>query len=564
VTTVGLLEDGPGVEAVRAALADTAAEPTDVDDASIGRVELAVTVGTIEDGLGTHAAAARETGTPIVVVELGGVGDRPVAAVDAAVSGHAPGTGCYDCLRRRVAGVGAETAGGDVDATVARFAGAVAGREAAVLAAGAESPILGSVIEVPHASRRLLPVPGCECGNERDRTLVRDDGDRPLEAALAAAETAFDARLGPITTVGEVESFPVPYYMATLSSAPFAAVDPPDHAAGVAAEWDPAFMKALGEALERYSATVSRPSTLESEPSDAVAPARFVQPGEPVAATDVRTWHPAERLDTGACVHLPGEVVVFPPPERRIRPPVTTGLGLGNGGVDALLSGLYEVVERDAAMLAWYSTYEPVGLAVDDEGFDTLRARARSEDLSVTALSLTQDVDVPVVAACLHREGEWPEFAAGMAADLDPTVAARNALEEALQNWIELRRMGPDRADEASGAIGRYAEFPGAIRGFVDPATTVPADTVGPDAVPEGRAALEAVVERLESAGLDAFGARLTPRDVEGLGFEAVRAVVPAAQPLFTDEPYFGDRARTVPGTFGYEPRLDRIHHPFP
>jgi ribosomal protein S12 methylthiotransferase accessory factor len=56
----------------------------------------------------------------------------------------------------------------------------------------------------------------------------------------------------------------------------------------------------------------------------------------------------------------------------------------------------------------------------------------------------------------------------------------------------------------------------------------------------------------------------LTPRDLELLGLEAVRALVPEAQPLFVDEPYFGERAEQVPRELGYEPRLGRQHHPFP
>jgi ribosomal protein S12 methylthiotransferase accessory factor len=48
------------------------------------------------------------------------------------------------------------------------------------------------------------------------------------------------------------------------------------------------------------------------------------------------------------------------------------------------------------------------------------------------------------------------------------------------------------------------------------------------------------------------------------MGFEAVRVLVPGAQPLFTGEPYFGERARTVPEALGFEPRLDRPIHPFP
>jgi ribosomal protein S12 methylthiotransferase accessory factor len=563
VTTVGLLGDGAALAAVRGALEDTAATVTSVSPDDLGGADVAVAVGRVGDDAHLAAnAAALETGTPLLVVELGGVGGEPVEGVDAAVSGTAPGTACFECLRGRVAAADPETGAADCEDATARFAGALAGRELATLVAGGESSVLGGVHEIPHADRRVLPLPTCDCGGPAADDLRRDHEPRSLEASIAAAEVAFDARVGPVTNVGEVESFPVPYYLAELAAAPFADADVPGHAAGVAADWDPAFMKALGEALERYAGAVYREADLETDPRSPVAPERFVQPGTPPES--VEFWHAAEHLETGETVELPAELVVFPPPERAIRPPITTGLGLGHGGVDALLSGLYEVLERDAAMLSWYSTFEPLGLAVDDEGFRTLAARARSEDLETTALLLTQDVDVPVVAACVHREGEWPRFAAGMSAHLDPAAAARGALEEAVQNWLELRRMGPDGAAEQSGAIGPYAEFPEPARTFVDPGSTVPAASVGGESVPDGAAELGAVLERIADAGLDGYGARLTPRDVEGLGFEAVRAVVPGAQPLFTDDPYFGARAREVPEALGFEPRLDREHHPFP
>ena len=72
------------------------------------------------------------------------------------------------------------------------------------------------------------------------------------------------------------------------------------------------------------------------------------------------------------------------------------------------------------------------------------------------------------------------------------------------------------------------------------------------------------MLARLEDVGLEAFAARLTPPDVEALGFEVVRVLVPGAQPLFTGEPFFGERARTVPGTLGFRPLLDRGPHPYP
>jgi ribosomal protein S12 methylthiotransferase accessory factor len=146
---------------------------------------------------------------------------------------------------------------------------------------------------------------------------------------------------------------------------------------------------------------------------------------------------------------------------------------------------------------------------------------------------------------------------------LDPVAAARSALAEALQNWQELRAMGPDRATQEEAAIGEYADFPRAARKFVDADGPIPADSVGPDGIAE-EAELDAVVERVADAGLDAYAARTTTADVESLGFEAVRVLAPEAQPLFTGEAFFGDRARDVPKELGFEPRLDGPYHPFP
>jgi ribosomal protein S12 methylthiotransferase accessory factor len=216
-------------------------------------------------------------------------------------------------------------------------------------------------------------------------------------------------------------------------------------------------------------------------------------------------------------------------------------------------------------MLAWYSDYDPLGLSVDDERVQELEKRARSEGLSVTVTLLTQDVDVPVVAATVHRDGEWPRFAAGSGADLDPVDAATGALAEALQNWVELRDMGPEQAGEEGGAIGQYAEFPDRVRELTHPETTVPAESVADDAADlTGEEALDALVDRVADAGLTPYAARTTTRDVASLGFEGVRAVIPESQPLFTGEAFFGDRLQSVAASMGFEARPNRAYHPFP
>jgi ribosomal protein S12 methylthiotransferase accessory factor len=565
--TVGLVGSGSAAAAVDAALGDVDidTEPTDQD--ALADFELTVVTGQAGDTVFERAnEAALAAEKRWLAVEIGGVGGFPV--VDAAVAGFGPDTGCYECLSGRVSAnlnPQAEPTAAP-PAHTARFAGAVAGREAARYLTG-DGSAFGEVIEVPHARREFLPLPHCVCDGSRRRQPVHTHVDRDVEESLARAERAIDDRLGVVQEVGEAESFPVPYYLAhACDTAGFSDASAGRDAAGVAAGWDEAFMKALGESLERYAAGVYRTSEFETAPevalSDAVSPAVFAGVDDYDPSADVQ-WVPGENLLTGEEVRLPASLVQYPPPSREYRSPVTTGLGLGNGGIEAVLAGLYEVIERDAAMLSWYSTFDPLGLDVRDEGFRTLVGRARSEGLEVSTLLLTQDVDVPSVAVAVHRE-EWPSFAVGSGAALDVTAASRSALAEALQNWMELRGMGPADAAEATGAIGRYADFPAEARAFVETDGTIPAGSVGPDEVPSGEAELTAVLDRVEEVGMHTYATRTTTRDVAELGFEAVRVVVPEAQPLFFDSPAFGDRAESVPEGMGFAPRLDREHHPFP
>jgi ribosomal protein S12 methylthiotransferase accessory factor len=560
---IGLVGSGPAAESVRAACSDIDASVSETSPDSLGEFDLGFVVAAVgADVFGTADASAGRW----LAVEIGGMGGHAIADIDASVSAFDDTSAGYDALCERVASTTDSSGRPSGDRASVRLAGAVAGRRGIALLSGDD--VAGTVVEVPGQERSFLPTPS---PTDRDQSVRRDFRSVDLDDALARAERAVDDRVGIVTQVGERESFPLPYYMAqTADTTVYSDARAAELAGGAAAGWDEAFMKALGEALERYSAGVYRTSEFAVAPAAsrprAVPPSQFVLPEtyrEPDPDEPIQ-WVAGENLATGSAVSLPAEFVHYPPPTERHKPAITTGLGLGNSGTEAILSGLYETIERDATMLAWYSTFDPLGLDVADETFETLAARARSENLDVTALLVTQDVDVPVVAAAVHRDDEWPKFAMGSGANLDVNGAARSALAEALQNWTELRAMGPEQAATQGGAIATYADFPKAARDFVAPDATIPADSVGPDDLPTGEAELDAVVEHVSGAGLDAYAARITPRDVERLGFEAVRVLIPEAQPLFIGDPYFADRAESVPRELGFEPRVDRDYHPFP
>ncbi|ESS08940.1 MAG: thiazole/oxazole-forming peptide maturase, SagD family component [uncultured archaeon A07HN63] len=579
---LGVIGDGPAVEAIIAATSDRSLSVRRIDADALTDDQKHDDAAFPETG-----AVVAPAGAPVfgrandvfgrwVAVETGGLGGQPKADIHAAVSTFGPESACYGCLQTRVA---AHSDGGAAEPTSApatvRLAGAIAGHRLLSLCDGDAAG--GRVREVPGADRTLLPVPNCECTSRSpDDTFGLQYREVEVEAALARAEQAVDDRLGLLATVGERESFPVPYYIAELGDTTgFSDADAADFAAGVDTDWDRAYMKAIGEGLERYSAGVYRTADATTGSVETVTnpipPRRFVRPdcSETLSPDETIQWVPGKALPDGAAVSLPADLVRFPPTSQRFRPSITTGLAVGNSTVEAVLGGLYETIERDATMLGWYSTFEPLGLAVEDDHLAELdqlaglHQRAQAKSLNISLLLVTQDIDVPVVAAGVHREAEWPQFAAGSAANLDPVAAARSALAEALQNWMELRAMGPEAAAAQGGAIAEYADFPPAAQAFVDPEQTVSPDSLGEPAL-SGRAELDAVCDRLSAVDLDAYAARITTRDVATLGFEAVRVLVPAAQPLFTGDAYFGERARQVPASMGFEPRLDRAYHPYP
>lgn len=569
--TIHLVGGGPALEAVETALADidVSVQRGDVEgltDALVGVVSAPTGASVFE--------AANNRASRWIAIEIGGIGGVPLESVQAAISGFGPESACYACLGRRVRAATSETAQTPTGSRSAvHLAGAIAGHELVGLLGG-EDRLTGHVVEVPYDRHRVLPTPGCACGSPPARSLDRSSTNLDVEAALDRAERALDDRTGLITEVGELESFPAPYYLATI--APTDALSDgsaPEHTAGVAVDWNRALMKALGEALERYAAAMYRRSDLRmatpAELDAAVAPSAFVggpAPEDPAAETN-RRWVPGERLSDGTEAMLPAEAVYFPPPASNGFHTITTGLAAHTATGDALRAGLLEVIERDATMLAWYASGMPPAVAVDDPDFAALAQRAASVGLSVTPRLVTRDIDVPVISVAVHRE-EFPQVALGSAASLDATQAACAALEEALQNWMELRSAGPEEALDLDGAIGRYATGEAPVDAAIATDGTVQAERLSRRAddgtIPQGEAALETVLDAVASADLTPYATRLTSRDLDTIGIEVVRVLVPEAQPLGTGSPIFGERARTVPPALGETPRLDRVHHPYP
>ncbi|MEF8781283.1 MAG: bacteriocin biosynthesis protein SagD, partial [Haloferacaceae archaeon] len=154
---IAVVGDGPAAEAAEAGLADVDANVFAVEASLLDGFDRAVVVGSTGDEVFETANEALDRW---VAVEIGGIGGRPIADVDATVTLFE--RACYECLRERVAAGSAEPAEAarGVRSGV-RYAGAAAARRLIRTLSGAD---LGdTVLEEPGQERQLLPVPGCEC-----------------------------------------------------------------------------------------------------------------------------------------------------------------------------------------------------------------------------------------------------------------------------------------------------------------------------------------------------------------------------------------------------------------
>lgn len=82
----------------------------------------------------------------------------------------------------------------------------------------------------------------------------------------------------------------------------------------------------------------------------------------------------------------------------------SNGCSMGGCIEEAMLGGLYEVVERDAYLATWYTRIPPVRIAngsVDDPRCAALIARAEADGFEIHLFDITTDVPIPAVWAMI-------------------------------------------------------------------------------------------------------------------------------------------------------------------
>jgi ribosomal protein S12 methylthiotransferase accessory factor len=371
---------------------------------------------------------------------------------------------------------------------------------------------------------------------------------------------------------------------------------------------DRAVVRACGESVERYcSAIFDRESFVYRTRADLVRAghrvlgvreffpfdeAQYDIPGFPFARgleSEPSSWVPTQPLGGGPSVYVPASCVYVPyafdlTREAFTHMPISTGLAAGPSLDFCIAKGIYEILERDALMIAWAWRLERPRIPPEScfrfaPDIDELLRSIEGLGARFYINDLTLDVEVPVISAVIIDDGSPPLTSFGIAADRDPLHALRLALEEALLTRVLLSRgeelqpaeVAPEDVRTLRDHLFAHAASD-RLRQRLEFLTHAREATAFEALVRRYSANDSSLQDRLRRHDLSAFWVDVTTEDVGSLGFRVVRTLIPTAQPLHNDHRYRylgGARLQTVPRRLGLRGSftladINPDPHPFP
>lgn len=198
--------------------------------------------------------------------------------------------------------------------------------------------------------------------------------------------------------------------------------------------------------------------------------------------------------------------------------PCGNGVAAGNCVEEAILQGLLELIERDAAAMWWYNEAARPGVdlgSFSEPYFGALRADYAQISWDLWALDLTHDLGIPVFAALANHPQE-DRFAIGFGCHLDARLALQRALTEVNQLFV------PKQSRRAPWDLDRLRD-----RRYLLPApelAPVRASAYTGLAGADLYADIRYCADRLEAAGLELLVVDKTRPDI---GLSVVQTIIP-------------------------------------
>lgn len=237
---------------------------------------------------------------------------------------------------------------------------------------------------------------------------------------------------------------------------------------GYALHLEEAMAKALGEFLERYALfsvgykdLVFKSATLAELQRSRYA---FIHPSEVSHFSREQRleysklcfddssqfqWVEGKRVYDGKKILVPAQLVFWDyfrghEDEPLLHESNTNGSGGMFSRTEAILAGLYELIERDAFFIFWLNSLAPPRIdleTINDSDIQHIIASCRRYQLRLEVLDVTSDINIPVfVAVLLGGNGKELQIGVGAGCKMDPREGLKSAILEAIAVYHEIAR----------------------------------------------------------------------------------------------------------------------------
>jgi len=275
--------------------------------------------------------------------------------------------------------------------------------------------------------------------------------------------------------------------------------------------------------------------------------------------------------------------------EPTLRPLVSTGAAVHKTRDKALVSGIFELIERDAFMITWLNTLSPACIeqkSVNDDALQNIFNDFSRYNLDLHLLYLPSDFPAhTVLALIIDHSGVGPAVSIGAKTHFDlnrsiygavkesmaTRLMGRGFYEKALKEKRDLSFSNP--AVLGATERGLYWSQPKKIKDilFLTKGVTVecPQLPVYENPKDDGDK-LKLLVQNFKEKEYELTYAELLDKKLKKkLGFYSVMVISPELQPMHLDEslPFtWGKRLSSVPQACGFTPNknINRDYHPFP
>ncbi|NLL01190.1 MAG: hypothetical protein GX271_11100 [Clostridiales bacterium] len=295
-------------------------------------------------------------------------------------------------------------------------------------------------------------------------------------------------------------------------------------------------------------------------------------------------WSKAKNLCTGQQEYIPLSFIKLPyrvtESEERITPAISTGLALGKTSKQAILSGFYEVIERDAFALSWFLKLAP-NRRLDIKNYIEDNKTMISEKYICNAYDISIQNLLNTVVVTIHDE-ETKHFMIGAATRFTISEAIKKAFLEAAQGitYINMlvRNYKNDNLIEEFNKIDSfqkhaafysiYPEMRKKVGYFLDEdyRFTERCNSNFNEALSEDMTdddKIDVIVEMIKNINKDVYYVDITTYEIANLGASAARIIVPGMQPLHGTHRYrFLSNKRLM--EIGEEKVINNFPHPFP